>query len=151
MDDDDDDDDVDMKMDDDDAKDSSDSLNEDLEVQDALLALRLRGFLKWNGVDEWMLKVDSSPPSSPTTTTTTGVMNPFLQDGTTMDVDIHHQQQQAPPPPILSSQHLITVLRMRGTCGPRQGGPIGLGMKNKREGSKLRICLFNDDDGGEDC
>lgn len=107
------------------------SLNEALEAQDALLALRLRGFLKWNGVDEWMLKVNnsSSPSSSPTS------VNPFLEDDK-MDVDV----QQQPPLPMLSSRHLITVLRMRGTCGPRQGGPIGL--KFSREKSKLRICAF---------
>ena len=107
------------------------SSNEALEAQDALLALRLRGFLKWNGVDEWMLKVNSSssPPSSPT-----GV-NPFLEDDK-MDVDV-----QQPPLPMLSSRHLIAVLRMRGTCGPRQGGPIGL--KFSRDKSKLRTCAFN--------
>ena len=110
------------------------SLTEALEAQDALLALRLRGFLKWNGVDEWMLKVNNnsstsstSPPSSPT-----GV-NPFLEDDK-MDVDVQ------PSLPMLSSRHLITVLRMRGTCGPRQGGPIGL--KFGRDKSKLRVCAF---------
>ena len=109
---------------------SPSSLNEALEAQDALLALRLRGFLKWNGVDEWMLKVNSSssPPSSPT-----GV-NPFLEDDR-MDVDV-----QQIPLPMLSSRHLITVLRMRGTCGSRQGGPIGL--KFSRDKSKLRTCAF---------
>jgi len=107
------------------------SSNEALEAQDALLALRLRGFLKWNGVDEWMLKVNSSssPSSSPTS------MNPFLEDER-MDVDV----QQQPPLPMLSSRHLITVLRMRGTCGPRQGGPTGL--KFSRDKSKLRTCAF---------
>jgi len=103
------------------------SLNEALEAQDALLALRLRGFLKWNGVDEWMLKVNS--PSSPT-----GV-NPFLEDDR-MDVDV----QQQTTLPMLSSRHLISVLRMRGTCGSRLGGPIGL--KFSRDKSKLRICAF---------
>ena len=136
----DDDDDVDVHVDHDakaDAMDTNEptpsSLNEALEAQDALLALRLRGFLKWNGVDEWMLKVNSSssstPPSSPT-----GV-NPFLEDDK-MDVDV----QQPPSLPMLSSRHLITVLRMRGTCGPRQGGPIGL--KFSRDKSKLRMCAF---------
>jgi hypothetical protein len=109
------------------------SLNEALEAQDALLALRLRGFLKYNGVDEWMLKVNSSSPSSPSSSPTS--VNPFLEDDR-MDVDVQH-----PPLPMLSSRHLITVLRMRGTCGPsRQGGPIGL--KFGREKSKLRICTF---------
>ena len=134
---DDDDDDVDVHIDHDaravtiDANEPSpSSLNEALEAQDALLALRLRGFLKWNGVDEWMLKVNSSssPPSSPT-----GV-NPFLEDDR-MDVDV-----QQIPLPMLSSRHLITVLRMRGTCGSRQGGPIGL--KFSRDKSKLRTCAF---------
>lgn len=107
------------------------SLSEDLEVQDALLALRLRGFLKWNGVDEWLLKVD--PPS------------PFLEDGGTrpvssdkMDVDIQSDQL-----PILSSRHLITVLRMRGTCGSK--GP-GLGIRNRREKSKLSSCCYQVED-----
>lgn len=107
------------------------SLNEDLEVQDALLALRLRNFLKWNGVDESMLKFDSCDPTT---------MKPFLEDGSSrpdkMDVDV---QQTSQP---MSSRHLVTVLRMRGTCGPRQG-PSGLGgFKDKREKSKLRICSF---------
>jgi len=111
------------------------SLNEALEAQDALLALRLRGFLKWNGVDEWMLKVDSSSSSPPSTPT--GGVNPFLEDDR-MDVDVHQQ----PPLPMLSSRHLITALRMRGTCGgSRQGGPVGL--KFFREKSKLRTCAFN--------
>jgi len=101
-----------------------------LEAQDALLALRLRGFLKWNGVDEWMLKVNSSPSPSSSPTS----VNPFLEDDR-MDVDVQRQQL-----PMLSSRHLITVLRMRGTCGPRQGGPIGL--KFSRDKSKLRICAF---------
>lgn len=113
--------------------------NEDLELQDALLALRLRGFLKWNGVDERLLKVDSpsSPPLSPSNSS--GV-NPFLEDdgGNQMDVDIHQ-----PPLPLIPSRHLITVLRMRGTCGPRQGGgSISLGIRNKREKSKLGTCSF---------
>lgn len=108
------------------------SLNEALEAQDALLALRLRGFLKWNGVDEWMLKVNSSPSPSPSSSPT--ALNPFLEDDR-MDVDV--QQQTLP---MLSSRHLITVLRMRGTCGPRQGGPIGL--KLGRDKSKLRTCAF---------
>ena len=145
---DDDDDDLDVHVDHDDVKaDTLDaneptpsSLNEALEAQDALLALRLRGFLKWNGVDEWMLKVNSgssspssSPPSSPT-----GV-NPFLEDNR-MDVDVQQQQQQTPLP-MLSSRHLITVLRMRGTCGSnKQGGPIGL--KFSKDKSKLRMCAF---------
>ena len=137
---DDDDDDLDVYVDHDVKTDTMDaneptpsSLNEALEAQDALLALRLRGFLKWNGVDEWMLKVNSSsssPPSSPT-----GV-NPFLEDNR-MDVDV---QQQQTPLPLLSSRHLITVLRMRGTCGSRQGGPIGL--KFSKDKSKLRTCTF---------
>ncbi|KAF8809299.1 hypothetical protein BYT27DRAFT_7187995 [Phlegmacium glaucopus] len=112
------------------------SLNEDLEVQDALLALRLRGFLKWNGVDEWVLKVDSS----------TSETSPFLDDGVTrssssdkMDVDV---QTNITPP--LSSRHLITVLRMRGSCGPRQGP--GLGFKSNREKSKLRTCCYQAED-----
>jgi len=136
----DDDDDVDVDVDVDDVKadtmDSNEptpsSLNEALEAQDALLALRLRGFLKWNGVDEWILKVNSSPspPSSPTS------LNPFLEDDR-MDVDI---QPPPPPLPMLSSRHLITVLRMRGTCGPKPGGPIGL--KFRRDKSKLRTCAF---------
>jgi len=136
---DDDDDDLDVHVDHDVKADTMDvnelspsSLNEALEAQDALLALRLRGFLKWNGVDEWMLKVNSSsssPPSSPT-----GV-NPFLEDHR-MDVDVQQQQ----PLPVLSSRHLITVLRMRGTCGSRQGGPIGL--KFSKDKSKLRMCAF---------
>ena len=107
------------------------SLNEALEAQDALLALRLRGFLKWNGVDEWMLKVNSSS-SSPSTSPTS--VNPFLEDDR-MDVDV-----QQTPLPMLSSRHLITVLRMRGTCGSRQSGPIGL--KFNRDKSKLRMCTF---------
>ena len=106
------------------------SLNEDLEVQDALLALRLRNFLKWNGVDESMLKPDFSNPSISS-------MKPFLEDGSSrpdkMDVDV---QQTSQP---MSNRHLITVLRMRGTCGPRQGPS---GFKNKGEKSKLRICSF---------
>lgn len=112
---------------------SSPSLNEDLEAQDALLALRLRGFLKWNGVEEWMLKVDPSPSSS-SPTTSTG-LNPFLEDDSSdkMDVDVQRL-------PIISSRHLITVLRMRGTCGPRQGGPIGL--KFKKNKSKLGMCVY---------
>jgi len=114
------------------------TLNEALEAQDALLALRLRGFLKWNGVDEWMLKVNnpssSSSPSSPTS------VNPFLEDDT-MDVDV--QQQQHQPLPMLSSRHLITVLRMRGTPGSnRQGGGGPIGLSFIREKSKLRICAF---------
>jgi len=117
------------------------SLYEDLEMQDALLALRLRGFLKWNGVDEWVLKVDPST----STTTTSNSNNPFLDDGK-MDVDV----QQHDTPPIISSRHLITVLRMRGTCGPRQGP--GLGIKNRREKSKLRNCCYQvgDDEDDED-
>jgi len=110
------------------------SLNEALEAQDALLALRLRGFLKWNGVDEWMLKVNSSSPPSPSSSPTS--VNPFLEDDDRMDVDV-----QQTPLPTLSSRHLITVLRMRGTCGgSRQGGLIGL--KFNRDKSKLRICTF---------
>jgi hypothetical protein len=112
----------------------SSSLNEALEAQDALLALRLRGFLKWNGVDEWMLKVNSSSSFSPSSSPT--AVNPFLEDDK-MDVD--HQQQ--PPLPMLSSRHLITVLRMRGSAGgSKQGGPTGL--KFTRDKSKLRICAF---------
>jgi hypothetical protein len=118
-------------------------LNEALEAQDALLALRLRGFLKWNGVDEWLLKVNSSSPPSPSSSSPTSGVNPFLADDR-MDVDVQRQQHQPPPPlPMLSSRHLITVLRMRGTCGPssRQGGgPLGL--KFSRDKSKLRICAF---------
>jgi hypothetical protein len=117
------------------------SLNEDLEVQDALLALRLRGFLKWNGVDEWVLKVDSS--SSET--------NPFLEDGSTrpissdkMDVDVQTNNSLPPQSPIVSSRHLITVLRMRGSCGSRQGP--GLWIKNDREKSKLRMCCYQAED-----
>jgi len=131
---DDDDDDLDVHVDHDVKADTMDAneltpslLNEALEAQDALLALRLRGFLKWNGVDEWMLKVNSS--SSPT-----GV-NPFLEDNR-MDIDV----QQQTPLPMLSSRHLITVLRMRGSCGSKQGGPIGL--KFSKDKSKLRICAF---------
>jgi len=136
---DDDDDDVDVHIDDHDAKalmiaaNEPSSLNEALEAQDALLALRLRGFLKWNGVDEWMLKVNS-PSSSPSTSPTS--LNPFLEDDR-MDVDV----QRHTPLPMLTSRHLITVLRMRGTCGSRQGSPIGL--KFSRDKSKLRICAFN--------
>jgi hypothetical protein len=109
-----------------------------LEAQDALLALRLRGFLKWNGVDEWMLKVNSnSPPPSRSSSPTS--VNPFQEDDR-MDVDVQQQQQQQPLP-MLSSRHLITALRMRGTSGgSRQGGPIGL--KFFREKSKLRTCAF---------
>lgn len=119
------------------------SLNEDLEVQDALLALRLRGFLKWNGVDESMLKADSSSSAStsPTTLSEKTNSNPFLDDGIArsdkMDVDV---QTGVTSPPIMSSQHLITVLRMRGSCGPRQG-PV-LGIKPKREKSKLGVCCY---------
>jgi len=114
----------------------SSSLNEDLEVQDALLAVRLRGFLKWNGVEEWMLKVDPLGSSSPTSPT---ALNPFLEDADNkMDVDVH--QEQRTPLPVLSSRHLITVLRMRGSCGSRQGGPIGL--KFKKNKSKLRMCAY---------
>lgn len=135
----DDDDDVDIDLDHDPNVDPMDtttttnesSLNEDLEGQDALLALRLRGFLKWNGVEEWMLKVDSSSSSS---------MNSFLEDDTTQSHPEKMDVDQAPLP-LLSSRHLITVLRMRGTCGSRQGGPIG--MKFKKNKSKLRMCAFN--------
>ena len=122
--------DYDAKADRIDANEPTPSLNEALEAQDALLALRLRGFLKWNGVDEWMLKVNNSPSPSPSSSPTS--VNPFLEDDR-MDVDV----QQLP---VLSSRHLITVLRMRGTCGPKQGGPIGL--KFSRDKSKLRTCAF---------
>lgn len=124
------------------------SLNEDLEVQDALLALRLRAFLKWNGVDEWVLKVDASSSSSSSLET-----NPFLVEDDTrpsssssdkMDVDLPTRQALSPQPPILSSRHLITVLRMRGSCGSRQGP--GLGMKNKKDKSKLRMCCYQVED-----
>ena len=131
------------------SKELTTSLYEDLEVQDALLALRLRGFLKWNGVDEWLLKIDSSssPPTSPTSPTSK-TLNPFLEDDnnsgsggevTKMDVDVQEQEEQEEIP-ILSSQHLITVLRMRGSYGSRQGP--GLGMMRKREQSKLRNCCY---------
>jgi hypothetical protein len=127
----------------------SSSLNEDLEIQDALLAVRLRGFLKWNGVEEWMLKVDSSGSSSPTSPTTS--LNPFLEDAVNtnpdkMDVDVH--QEQRTPLPVLSSRHLITVLRMRGSCGSRQSGPIGL--KFKKNKSKLRMCAYEAEAEGDD-
>ena len=125
--------DYDTKVDRMDANEPTPSLNEALEAQDALLALRLRGFLKWNGVDEWMLKVNSSSPSPSPSSSPTSV-NPFLEDDR-MDVDV-----QQPPLPMLSSRHLITVLRMRGTCGAKQGGPTGL--KFGRDQSKLRICAF---------
>jgi hypothetical protein len=122
----------------------SSSLYEDLEVQDALLAVRLRGFLKWNGVEEWMLKVDSSSSfSSPTSPTS---LNPFLEDADKMDVDVH--QEQRTQLPILSSRHLITVLRMRGSCGSRQSGPIGL--KFKKNKSKLRMCAYEAEGEGDD-
>jgi hypothetical protein len=137
-----DDDDVDVDLDHDPNADPMDtttthesSLNEDLEGQDALLALRLRGFLKWNGVEEWMLKVDPSSSSSS--------MNSFLEDDNESTTQSHPEKMDVdqPPLPLLSSRHLITVLRMRGTCGSRQGGPIG--MKFKKNKSKLRMCTFN--------
>lgn len=119
---------------------SNEPTNEDLEVQDALLALRLRGFLKWNGVDEWVLKVDSSSPSNSNSTA-----NPFLEDGGVTSSSSDKMDVDAPTqPPILSSRHLITLLRMRGTCGPRQGP--GLGVKNRREKSKLRNCCYREDE-----
>ena len=132
------------------SKELTTSLYEDLEVQDALLALRLRGFLKWNGVDEWLLKTDSSSPPTSPTSPTSKTLNPFLEDDndsnnsgsgevTKMDVDVQEQEEQEEIP-ILSSQHLITVLRMRGSCGSRQGP--GLGMMRKREQSKLRNCCY---------
>ena len=153
--DDDDDEDVDVRIDDHNAKalmmaaNEPSSLSEALEAQDALLALRLRGFLKWNGVDEWMLKVNSSTPSSPSSSRPTSPtsMNPFLEDDNRMDVDV--RQQQHTPLPMLTSRHLITVLRMRGTCGgSRQGNPIGL--KFSRDKSKLRMCAFKAEAEGDD-
>ena len=109
------------------------SLNEDLEAQDALLALRLRGFLKCNGVEEWMLKADScsSPPPSP--------VKPFKEEPK-MDVDV-----LPPPLPIVSNRHLITVLRMRGGGGSRQSGGF-VGVKFQRNKSKLRMCAYKEDD-----
>jgi len=118
---------------------SSPSLNEDLEAQDALLALRLRGFLKCNGVEEWKLKVHSSSSSS----SPPSPVNPFLQESK-MDVDV-----LPPPLPIVSNRHLITVLRMRGGGGSRQSGGI-VGAKFTRNKSKLRMCAYKEDDEGDD-
>jgi hypothetical protein len=119
---------------------SSPSLSEDLEVQDALLALRLRAFLKGNGVEEWMLKADSSPSSPPTSP-----VNPYPQESK-MDVDV-----LPPPLPVVSNRHLVTVLRMRGGggSGSRQNGGI-VGLKFKKNKSKLRMCVYKDDDEGDD-
>jgi len=116
---------------------SSPSLNEDLEAQDALLALRLRGFLKCNGVEERMLKGDSSSSSPPSP------VNPFLEESK-MDVSV-----LPPPLPVVSNRHLITVLRMRGGGGSRQIGGI-VGVKLQRNKSKLRMCAYKEDDEGDD-